>query len=94
MSEVYARPEPSLIPIPRPFCPTCQRRMTLTRIGSGCDGPDLRIFECTNCGHVYRVPTDDPMKPASSGRTGTARKRPQHGGAYWAAIHRPRRLLL
>ena len=27
MSEVYARPEPSLIPIPRPLCPTCQRSL-------------------------------------------------------------------
>ncbi len=35
MSEVYARPEPSLIPIPRPYVRRARRRMTLTRIGSG-----------------------------------------------------------
>ena len=65
MSEVYARPEPSLIPIPRPLCPTCQRRMTLIRIGLGCNDPDLRIFECSSCGRVCGQPADDPIKSAS-----------------------------
>ena len=62
MSEVYARPEPSLIPIPRPSCPTCQRRMALIRIGLDCNGPDLRIFECSNCGHVCGRTASDPVK--------------------------------
>jgi hypothetical protein len=35
MSEVYLRPEPSLIPIERPRCPKCQGRMMLTRTGQG-----------------------------------------------------------
>jgi ribosomal protein L37AE/L43A len=64
MSEAYARPEPSLIPIPRPLCPTCQRRMMLVRIGSSCIGPDLRIFECPNCGQVCGRPAEDPVTSA------------------------------
>ena len=64
MSEVYARPEPSLIPIPRPLCPMCQRRMTLIRIGLGCSDPELRVFECSNCGQVYGRPADDPTELA------------------------------
>lgn len=60
MSEGYIRPEPSLIPIPRPLCPACQRRMTLHRIGSSRNGPDLRIFACTGCGHVCERAAGDP----------------------------------
>jgi hypothetical protein len=36
MPEAYARIEPSLIPILRPRCPTCQGRMMLTCIEPGC----------------------------------------------------------
>jgi hypothetical protein len=32
MPEIFARTEPSLIPIARPRCPKCQGRMTPTRI--------------------------------------------------------------
>ena len=64
MSEVYARPEPSLIPIPRPLCPTCQLRMMLVRIGSSCNSPDLRIFQCSNCGQVCGRPAEDPVTSA------------------------------
>jgi len=64
MPETYALPEPSLIPIVRPRCPTCQARMMLTRIEPGCIGPDLRTFECSNCEHVYNVLAEDPMKSA------------------------------
>src|SRR6185312_8225296 len=46
MPEANARPEPSLIPILRPRCPTCQGRMMLTCIEPGCNGPDLQTFEC------------------------------------------------
>lgn len=64
MSEVYARPEPTLIPIPRPLCPACQRRMMLIHVGPSCEGPDLRIFECSKCGNVQKTSMDDPMRPA------------------------------
>jgi hypothetical protein len=62
MSEAYARLEPTLIPMPGPLCPVCQRRMMLTCIEPACDNPDLRIFECFSCGHVYQAPTEDPIK--------------------------------
>jgi ribosomal protein L37AE/L43A len=64
MSEMYTRPDPSLIPILRPVCPTCQGRMMLTCIERGYKDPDLRIFECSKCGHVYTAPAEDPMKSA------------------------------
>jgi len=64
MSEAYTRLEPTLIPMLRPLCPTCRGRMMLTGIEPGCDGPDLRIFECSECGHVYRAPAEEPIKLA------------------------------
>jgi hypothetical protein len=66
MPEAYARLEPTLIPVLRPLCPACQGRMMLTCIEAGCDGPDLRIFECSKCGHVYKAPAEDPIKSARS----------------------------
>jgi tRNA(Ile2) C34 agmatinyltransferase TiaS len=62
MSEAYARLEPTLIPMLLPLCPTCRGRMMLTGIEPGCDGPDLRIFECSKCGHVYNAPAEEPIK--------------------------------
>jgi hypothetical protein len=66
MSEVYGRPEPTLIPIPRPLCAACQSRMILIHVGASRDGSDLRIFECSKCGNVHKL-TGDPMsQPKSS----------------------------
>jgi len=62
MSEVYARPEPTLIPIPRPLCPACQNRMMLIHVAAGCDGPSLRIFKCSKCGNVHKISADDPTR--------------------------------
>jgi hypothetical protein len=39
--------------------------MMLIRIGTSRIGPDLRIFECPNCGRVCGRPADDPVKSAS-----------------------------
>jgi hypothetical protein len=55
MPESFSRPEPSLIPIARPRCPTCQDRMVLTRIEPGHGGPDLPTFECSRCEHAYKA---------------------------------------
>ncbi|AHY54102.1 hypothetical protein BJS_01486 [Bradyrhizobium japonicum SEMIA 5079] len=62
MPEIFARPEPSLIPIARPRCPKCQGRMTLTRIESDHGHPDLRTFECSNCELVCRLTADEQVK--------------------------------
>ena len=62
MSEAKARLEPSLIPVPRPRCPTCQGRMMPACIEPGCDGPDLRTFECPKCENVL---AEQPMKSAT-----------------------------
>jgi len=64
MSETFARPEPSLVPIARPRCAMCQGRMTLTRIESCQNGPDLRTFACSKCEHAYDVLAEDPVKSA------------------------------
>jgi hypothetical protein len=66
MPENYARPEPSLIPIARPRCAMCQGRMTLTRIKSCQNGPDLRTFACSKCEHAYDVLAEDPAKSAKA----------------------------
>jgi len=62
MPEAYARLEPTLIPTLRPLCPTCGGRMMLSCIEPGWDGPDLRTFECSKCGHAYKAPAEDPIK--------------------------------
>jgi hypothetical protein len=62
MPQSHARPEPSLLPIERPRCPKCNRRMMLARIQPGPDHSDLRTFECPNCEHVLRTVVEDPMK--------------------------------
>ncbi len=64
MSEAYARLEPTLIPMLRSLCPACQGRMMLTCIEPGCDDLDLRIFECSKCGHIYEAPAEDAIKLA------------------------------
>lgn len=61
MSEAHVRLEPTQIPMLWPLCPACQGRMMLTSIEPSCDGPALRMFECSRCGHVYRAPAEDPM---------------------------------
>jgi hypothetical protein len=63
VSEAHIRPEPWLIPIERPRCPKCQGRTTLTRIEPDHNGPDLHVFECSECQHVHEVLAEDPMKP-------------------------------
>jgi hypothetical protein len=64
MPEAYARPEPSLIPIRRPCCPTCQGRMMLSRIELTRNGSDLCTFECSQCEHVYEILAEDATRSA------------------------------
>lgn len=66
MPKDFARPEPSLVPIARPRCPTCQGHMMLTRIEPGHNGPDLRTFECSKCGHSYKALTESPTQSAKA----------------------------
>jgi hypothetical protein len=75
MPEAYVRLEPTLIPMLRPLCPTCWGRMMLSCIEPDCDGPDLRIFECSKCGHAYKAPAEDPIKLVRSRQNGS---RTQH----------------
>ena len=59
MPGIFAHPEPSLIPIVRPRCPTCQGGMMRTRIEPGRNSPDLRTFECSKCELVHKVLAKD-----------------------------------
>ena len=62
MPQPHARPEPSLIPIERPRCPQCSKRMMLTRISPASESDDSRVFECANCNHTMtRTVARDPM---------------------------------
>jgi hypothetical protein len=36
--------------------------MMLSCIEPGCDGPDLRIFECSKGEHAYKAPAEDLIK--------------------------------
>jgi hypothetical protein len=60
--EIFARPEPSLIPIARPRRPKCQGRMTPTRIEPDRNNHNLRTFECSECEFVYKLMADDQVK--------------------------------
>ena len=45
------KPDPELLPIQRPRCPTCQIRMFSLGIVDGPEGYETRIFECLKCRH-------------------------------------------
>jgi hypothetical protein len=62
MPQAYNRSDPSLLPIERPRCPKCQRRMRLARIEPGPGHSDLRTFECSKCDHVQKMLVEDPFK--------------------------------
>jgi DNA-directed RNA polymerase subunit M/transcription elongation factor TFIIS len=68
MPEIFARPEPSLIPIARPRCPKCQGRMTPTRIEPDRNNHNLRTFECSECEFVYKLMADDQVKSVKTQR--------------------------
>jgi hypothetical protein len=65
MSESHA--VPSLLPIERPRCPKCQRRMMLARVQPRPNGSDLRTFECPKCEQVQKMLIEDPMKSHKAG---------------------------
>jgi transposase-like protein len=53
MPELDTRPEPWLIPIRRPGCPKCERRMMLVGIAPGPERLELRTFECRKCDQSF-----------------------------------------
>jgi Zn ribbon nucleic-acid-binding protein len=70
MPQPHMRPDPTLIPIERPRCPSCQNRMMLAFIMPGPAGYDVRNFECVKCNHVEtRMICSDPMKAGPVGWT-------------------------
>ena len=68
MPELDTRPEPCLIPIRRPGCPKCERRMMLVGIAPGPERLELRTFECRKCDHSFtNAVVKDPMNTVSAG---------------------------
>ncbi len=56
------RAEPELLPIERPRCPKCQRRMKTASVSHGPKGFEKRAFECSKCGQSETRMLADPLK--------------------------------
>ena len=62
LEQPYRRPDPSLLPIPRPGGPKCECRMKLLGIVPGPEGSEVRELKCRSCGHgVTNAVAQDPM---------------------------------
>jgi hypothetical protein len=59
----WKKPDPELLPVHRPPCPKCQRRMTTTAVSDGPEGFEHRKFECLKCSVTeIRTLASDPLK--------------------------------
>ena len=59
----WRKPNPELLPVHRPPCPKCQRRMTTTAVSDGPEGFEHRKFECLKCSVTeVRTLASDPLK--------------------------------
>jgi hypothetical protein len=59
----WKRPDPELLPIHRPRCPKCQKRMISTAVSDGPDGFERRRFDCLKCTVTeMRTLASDPLK--------------------------------
>jgi hypothetical protein len=62
------KPDPELLPIQRPRCPTCQARMLALGVEDAPDGFESRIFRCGRCHRTEtRLLAADPMKTGAVG---------------------------
>jgi ribosomal protein S27AE len=59
----WKKPDPELLPVHRPFCPKCQKRMITTAVSDGPEGFEHRRFACLKC-TVTEIKTlaSDPIK--------------------------------
>src|SRR5882757_2463725 len=59
----WKKPDPELLPVHRPLCPKCQKRMRTTAVSDGPDGFEHRRFECLTCTVTeIRTLASDPLK--------------------------------
>jgi tRNA(Ile2) C34 agmatinyltransferase TiaS len=63
------KPDPELLPVHRPRCPQCQKRMITVGIELMSDGFERRRFECRKCGHAETgTVASDPYRSEASRR--------------------------
>jgi tRNA(Ile2) C34 agmatinyltransferase TiaS len=61
---------PEVLPIRRPHCPQCHRRMTPIDVSSGPDGFERRTFRCRTCDHTeVDILACDPLRSSAVGWT-------------------------
>jgi hypothetical protein len=62
------KPDPELLPIQRPRCPTCQARMVTLGVEDAPNGYENRTFRCPKCHCTEtRLLAADPMKTGAVG---------------------------
>ena len=58
----WKKPDPELLPVHRPLCPKCQKRMITTAVSDGPEGFERRRFECLKCTVTeIRTLASDPL---------------------------------
>ena len=64
----WKKPDPELLPIHRPRCPTCQTRMITAAVSDGPEGFEHRTFKCLKCAHTDELMlVSDPLKSSAAG---------------------------
>jgi hypothetical protein len=66
--ERAAKSNLTLLPIERPRCARCEKRMDLARVQTRPDGSEKRIFECSKCNFVETKLLADPIKSEAVSR--------------------------
>jgi hypothetical protein len=82
------RPDPELLPIHRPRCPRCQKRMISIDPSPGPQGFEQRTYRCRTCEYTETdIVACDPLQSNAVGRTEGELKPPKRRGEReWTRI--------